>query len=408
MSREQPPPNSLAQLRHELRTALNAIIGYSEMLLEDAEEVSATPPEFLDGLRSLEASGRDLLGFVNKSLDPMRLGTSPLDWQGMRADLRLGLATPADMLTHASEQLLAEAQAGGSASDVLLSDLEKVRLAAANLSGLLGGFLNEAPPPEAPPAKLGPGRLAPAGSRHVQRGSILVVDDDEANRDLLIRHLQRQGHRATPAADGLQALEALRAGRFDLVLLDVMMPEMDGYQTLEKMKGDPALRDVPVIMISALDEIDSVARCIELGAEDYLPKPFDPVLLRARIEAGLEKKRLRDQEMEYLENVRLVTAAAAAVEANRFDLASLDAVSTRADALGQLARVFQRMAREVHEREERLRQQVQDLSIEIDEVRRARQVAEITETNYFQTLQEKARRLRERRATTREDGPASD
>jgi DNA-binding response OmpR family regulator len=147
-------------------------------------------------------------------------------------------------------------------------------------------------------------------------------------------------------------------------------------------------------MISALDEMDSVVRAIEMGAEDYLTKPFNPVLLRARIGASLEKKRLRDKEVEYLQQAARVTAAAAAVEANSFEPASLDEVAHRTDQLGQLARVFQRMAREVYAREQRLKQQVQELRIQVDETRKEREVAEITESEYFQQLKQKARMLR--------------
>jgi DNA-binding response OmpR family regulator len=186
----------------------------------------------------------------------------------------------------------------------------------------------------------------------------------------------------------------VRAREFDLILLDIMMPEMSGYEMLGHLKADARLRDIPVIMISALDEVETVVRCIELGAEDYLPKPFDPVLLRARIGACLEKKRLRDQEIEYLRNVDRVTAAAAAVEAGKFDVATIEGVAQRSDELGQLARVFGRMAREVHAREQRLKQEVRQLRIEIDETRTARQVAEITETDYFQDLQKQVDKLR--------------
>ncbi|UCC65637.1 MAG: response regulator, partial [Anaerolineae bacterium] len=168
-------------------------------------------------------------------------------------------------------------------------------------------------------------------------GFLLVVDDDELNRDLLTRYLERQGHTVALAENGRRALEMIRKHAFDLVLLDVMMPEMDGYQVLQHLKANATWRDIPVIMISALDEIDSVVRCIELGAEDYLPKPFDPVLLKARIGAGLEKKRLRDQEVEYLRNVARLTDAAAAVEAGTFDADSLADVAARLDELGQLA-----------------------------------------------------------------------
>jgi len=127
-------------------------------------------------------------------------------------------------------------------------------------------------------------------------GRLLVVDDTEVNRDLLARRLKALGHEVTMAVNGREALEVLAAREIDLVLLDIMMPEMDGFEVLERMRGDAALRRVPVIMISAVDEIDSVARAIELGAADYLPKPFNAVVLRARVTATLEKKRLEDAE----------------------------------------------------------------------------------------------------------------
>jgi len=127
------------------------------------------------------------------------------------------------------------------------------------------------------------------------QGHILVVDDHRTSRLKLSLGLKQQGHTVGEAENGVQALDKLRTEAFDLVLLDIIMPEMDGYQVLEQMKADKTLRDVPVIVISALDDLESVVKGIELGAEDYLPKTFDPVLLRARIGACLEKKRLRDQ-----------------------------------------------------------------------------------------------------------------
>jgi adenylate cyclase len=134
--------------------------------------------------------------------------------------------------------------------------------------------------------------------------AILVVDDNEDNRYTLTMRLRREGWDAiVEAQTGKQALALLAERRFDLVLLDIMMPEMNGYEVLEQIKSDMSLRDIPVIMISAVDEIDSVIRCIELGAEDYLPKPFNAVLLRARIGACLDKKKLRDHEACYLERL---------------------------------------------------------------------------------------------------------
>ncbi len=125
------------------------------------------------------------------------------------------------------------------------------------------------------------------------------------NRDMLCRRLERQGHTVLEAEDGRKALEILESVKVDLVLLDILMPELDGLQTLELLKANQSHRHTPVIMLSALDELDNVVRCIEIGAEDYLPKPFNPVLLNARINACLEKKRLRDQEQAYLDQLRI-------------------------------------------------------------------------------------------------------
>src|SRR5438105_7509473 len=167
--------------------------------------------------------------------------------------------------------------------------------------------------------------------------SLLVVDDNSMNHIMLPRYIPKLGYQATLAENGRQGLEKLQGEPFDLVLLDVEMPEMDGYQVLEQLKADPRLRDIPVIMISAVEELESVVKCIGLGAQDYLPKPFNPVLLRARLTACLERKWLRDQEVDYLHQVGLVTAAAAAIKANTFQPERLDEVAGRSDELGQLA-----------------------------------------------------------------------
>jgi adenylate cyclase len=131
-------------------------------------------------------------------------------------------------------------------------------------------------------------------------GTILIADDNRVNRLLLARGLEQQGHAVVFAEHGREALDLLRGRPFDLMLLDVLMPELDGYEVLAELKLDPHLRDIPVIMTSALDELDSVVKCIEMGAEDYLTKPINPVLLNARITASLEKKRLRDQQRELI------------------------------------------------------------------------------------------------------------
>lgn len=136
-----------------------------------------------------------------------------------------------------------------------------------------------------------------------QHAEILVVDDDVVNRKLLVRMLEQEGHRARTAGNGREALELVRDEPSDVILLDIVMPELDGISVLETLKADPELQHVPVIMISAVDELASVVRCIEIGAEDYLPKPFDVVLLRARIRAGLARKRLVELEREHVRGV---------------------------------------------------------------------------------------------------------
>jgi signal transduction histidine kinase len=140
-------------------------------------------------------------------------------------------------------------------------------------------------------------------SESVPGNTVLVVDDEGISRYMLSQYVRQIGHRVESVGSGREALAYLRAQRCDLVLLDVMMPEMDGHAVLGEMRADARLREVPAIMVSGLDEIQSVVRCIEQGAEDYLIKPLDPVLLRARINACLEKKQLRDQERRKTEEL---------------------------------------------------------------------------------------------------------
>ncbi len=157
--------------------------------------------------------------------------------------------------------------------------------------------------PPSDPAGESMGTPAAASLRNINPigpGRLLVVDDNKVYRLLLARGLEQQGHTVAMAENGRRALEMLHTDHFDIILLDIQMPEMNGYQVLEHLAGDKTLRDIPVIITSSLDEIDGIARCIEMGAEDYLFKPLNPVLLRARINASLEKKRLRDQQRELI------------------------------------------------------------------------------------------------------------
>jgi len=348
-------PEAAKQLRHELRTPVNHIVGYAEMLLEDLEGPDSERARAL--LEAAIEGAREILGLINGALPPSLAEPSPSDVESLYASLQ----PPRRRVIEAAAALASTPPISG--DEAALDDLRRIREAAERLA-----------PPGEPAEEASDARVAGAGAVAVEdgRARILIVDDDENNREVLRRRLEREGHATACAVHGQDALERVHEERFDLVLLDVMMPVMDGYETLQRLKSAPETRDIPVIMISALDDMRSIVRCIERGAEDYLPKPFDPVLLRARIDASLEKKRFRDQEVDYLRQVDRVIEAAAAVEAGAYDRTSLSEVAQRADALGHLARVFDSMASEVRSRENRLRARVRELRHEIDAARVSR------------------------------------
>jgi class 3 adenylate cyclase len=281
-------PGGLAHLRHELRTPLNHIIGYAELMLEDTGQDRA---EVATGLHGLLDDARTVLGTVNERLAPGGKDAETVDV----AALGRAVIDPVTRIVARTQALARGAETRGARG--LLPDLARME-AADRLTVLLTPADFRAQTAAASDGAEGTAPIAES----TPRGVVLVVDDDQGNRDLLARRLIREGFAVHTAPDGQAALEIL--GRrssppIDLVLLDVMMPGIDGYEVLRRLKGDATLRELPVLMISALDEVNSVVRCIELGAEDYLPKPFDPVLLRARIGACLEKKRLRDQQAHH-------------------------------------------------------------------------------------------------------------
>jgi CheY-like chemotaxis protein/tRNA A-37 threonylcarbamoyl transferase component Bud32 len=341
-----------AQLRHDLRTPLNHIIGYTEMLLEDAADAS------LAGRRArLEqalAGARAALELINAALGSARR-IAPGDVVRLYEELQ----HPRRTIVEAVSGLLPESDGDGAFN----ADLKKILSAAERLAP-------EPAQPAAPPSEPAAARAVPPVEAKPSQARILVVDDGAENREVLRRRLEREGHAVDAAENGRHALELVAQKAYDLVLLDVLMPELDGYAVLDALKGSPATRDIPVIMISALDELPGIVRCIERGAEDYLHKPFDPVLLRARINASLDKKRMRDQEVEYLHEVNRVIEAAAAVEGGHYRPGALAEVTRRDDELGHLARVFDSMAQQIKAREERLRDRVRDLRQEIEWARR--------------------------------------
>ncbi|HEY7877144.1 MAG TPA: protein kinase [Gemmatimonadaceae bacterium] len=352
-------PAAVAELRHELRTPLNLIIGYGEMLLEDA-----TDPDQRAYLEQTLGAGRDLLSIINAAVPPSREEISEEEFTGLQGCFR----EPQARILAATASLLA--QASGNPDPQFERDVRRIRSSAERLLTVeLPLRRSDTHPPSSITAQ--PSARTVATDPSARPACILVVDDQEDNRAVLERRLRRQGHTVECASGGYSALDLLSRARFDLVLLDVMMPDLDGLAVLERMKANAATRDIPVIMISALDDVASVVRCIERGAEDHLSKPFDPVLLRARISSCLEKKQLRDSELEYLGEVAKVIQAATAMEEGSYEGAILAPVAKRGDELGKLARVFDAMAEQIRVREARLRNQVDALRREIDGVRQA-------------------------------------
>ena len=352
----------ISNLRHELRTPVNQIVGYCEMLLEDADEARYVARQ--QPLRDALTAVREVLKLIDSAL-PTKMNTIGREEV---AALYQSLNGPQMRIIDAMSELLGEA---GSAPDAaFIADVRRIRNAAELLVPTEGESA-ELAAVHASPSEIEPATPPAPNAHPALKARILVVDDLEANRRVLERRLQREGHTVACAASGLEALAILRKEPFDIVLLDVMMPGMDGYATLENVKSSPETRDLSVIMISALDDIGIIVRCIEHGAEDYLPKPFDPVLLRARISASLEKKVLREREKEYMRDVTRVVAAAVSVERGAYSAGSLAQVAQRVDELGTLARVFENMVAGIREREETLRSQVDRLREEIQGVTEA-------------------------------------
>ena len=286
------------------------VVESAELLIDDADQGSS--PAFGADMTRILAAARRLLGIVDEVFGPDALEAGPIDTETLGSHLRHELRTPLNHVIGYAEMLLEDAEAEGQATRA--GDLRRIQSSGRRVTDMLEAalaLLAGVQGPDEPGASTSDAELetleelvTPDGRVLAPlEGRILVVDDDEVNRDVLSRRVRSQGAEAEVAASGREALEALRARPFDAVLLDVMMPDMNGYQVLREMKADTSLRDIPVIMISALNEVESTVRCIQLGAEDYLTKPFVPTLLRARLGACIEKKRLRDREIVHLRTI---------------------------------------------------------------------------------------------------------
>jgi CheY-like chemotaxis protein len=300
---------TLGHVRHELRTPINGIIGYAEMLLEDVDDEA-----IVADLERIRAAGRQLLDRVDTVLRPEGLaGTSPEDLEAFAEAVRVDLRTPINTVVGYAELLLETCEEEG--RDPLVPDLERILTSARRLLdrsedivGIAtlgaGDAVTETLRASSAMtrevlAKIRPGEASPQDGD----GRLLVIDDNETNRDLLSRQLARYGYVVATAEDGKQGLARLEKEEYDLILLDVIMPEMDGVETLQRLQDDERLSTIPVIMLSSLDELDSAVRCIAMGALDYVSKPVQPTLLEARIAAALEIRELHRRERTYRKRV---------------------------------------------------------------------------------------------------------
>ena len=313
-----------AYLRQELSAPATAIMGYAEMLMNDA--VRSGRAALIDDLRRILDASRSLYGLILSLLDraaiPQTDGIS--DPSEFRRMLRHALRTPLNAIKGYGEMLREDVADAG--AEAFAADLDKLLGEATLLLDRIDGLVTYsgadasafdevarsstliAAPAMMVESLLKAVRPVPANEGElaaVRPSRILVVDDNASNRDLLSRRLQRHRHTVLQAEDGATALALVEKEALDLILLDLMMPGINGYDVLKLLKRDPQFRDIPVIMISALSELDSIVRCIEAGADDYLAKPFDPTLLRARVGSSLEKKHMRDREREMVKALRI-------------------------------------------------------------------------------------------------------
>lgn len=302
------------RLAERLIGPAQAILGYAELIVEEVRE--AGPAEALDDLDRVLTAARGLNALVGGLLNGE---VAPPEGAEAEARLRHDLRTPMNAVLGYSEMVVEEF------ADALparaAEDIETVRRESRALLGGIDAIVdfsrNEAEPADEADhtiaAQLAQ-TIAADPSRPASRpGRILIVDDQKTNRDLLARRLRREGHVVMTAASGRAALDLMQGQEPDLALIDILMPEINGIELLARMKAEPRLRDIPVLMISGLKEEDAVLRCIEAGAEDYLPKPVNPVLLRARISACLDRRRGHERERRYLESIEAEKARADAL-----------------------------------------------------------------------------------------------
>ena len=308
---------ALASVRQDLLAPANAIAGYADLLLEDAG--GHLPPDLADDRERIRAASRSLLSLADELLSPHRIEAlaDHADRSSVETQVRHDLRNPLSAIRGYGEMVLEELDDEGEQLEELAEDLRHLLRATDTLLEQLDAIVDFSGANDANreddldlhamaaelAASLRPGD--PQTRRRVDPGCILLVEDNDSNRALLARRLEKAGHDVLQACDGRTALNLMEtdAARIDVVLLDLMMPGINGFEILTRIKRHPGLRHVPVIMISALREMESIVRCLEYGADDYLPKPVNNTLLFARLDASLARKQAQDRERRYLERI---------------------------------------------------------------------------------------------------------
>jgi DNA-binding response OmpR family regulator/predicted Ser/Thr protein kinase len=346
-------------LRHRVRAAAHRIVTDCELLLSDA-----APPEWRhwrEAIGDALLAAHQLRGAVERRFHSAGVVLSREEQAALTAQLR----EPQHRIVQAMTRVLGHVPTE-LADELLLADARAIR----DLTLMLGNddtakmtAVREAVP-RAPGQRSSSGH-GTAGAATDSTPRLLVVDDTEGPRKVVVRLLERMGYEAIAASGGLEGLEIAARERVDVIISDIEMPECDGFALLEKLKANDVTRDIPVIVVSGVGDTASVVRCIELGADDHIAKPFDSLLLQARVRASLERRRSRDQELGYLRRVAQMTVAAEEVETGTYAAGSLGSLAADDDALGRLARVFDRVVSGWQTREARLQQQVRQFSEEI-------------------------------------------
>ena len=311
MSDKREKDALISKARHNLKNPVNAILGFSEILIEDCEDEGYD--DLLIDLKKINSAGKEVLSIIEESFSDSNLNISGSNVAEIATKLEISIRTPLNTIVGYSELLREDTE--NIDIDTFNEDLDKIIISGQAISNEITQIISFDPTSsnikqkdqssddiKSVLASIQP--LDKGERKKVTNGSILVVDDNKNNTTLLKKRLEKLGNTVKVANDGIDAIKITENSQLDLILLDIIMPNMNGYEVLDFLKKDKRYHEIPVIMLSSMDDLTSIYRCIELGADDYVTKPFDKLVLEARISACIEKKQLRDKEKILLGEIR--------------------------------------------------------------------------------------------------------